>query len=440
MMKMYCVFLVSVSLSVASAAPWGKPPKKRQILKLKGHAGQSRGGSTIPILHQRKESVSISEVEEQHVDSTWQSVGYHIKAIADKVPFPNELLNQAAQSSVHMGQYVSKTVSTVDLGHVYSQAVNSSLGNGLKAISTMTSNLLQQAANSTAVQYVKSIPKEKYNRAMLWTFPMWVAIISFAGFPLVADIFHELVQWGSAGTWYRKTEEQITLQANVVTQVVNGPVITSISVLFATLVSLTISNLYSRQVDIQKSFLLEVQNIRRLQQLLETTPAVLKRAPPAKEYLRQHSDNLLRESRGDLTTFSGDDNPHVFIESTLPALLSWSHLAISKLSTEASRDSQYVLMQIQDMTYSLLQERARRWLALEAMHFPAVHYLTLSLLALSIGISFLVATDQAGFIFLYGLPVKILWSVLAGSLAALGVLCFDLSRPFGGAYHVPDQE
>jgi hypothetical protein len=252
-----------------------------------------------------------------------------------------------------------------------------------------------------------------------------------------------LVQWGSAGTWYRKTEEQITLQANVVTQVVNGPVITSISVLFATLVSLTISNLYSRQIDIRKSFLLEVQNIRRLQQLLETTPAVRKRAPPAKEYLRQHSDNLLRESRGDLTTAGGggdgDGDPHIFIESTLPALLSWSHLAISKLSTEA-RDSQYVLMQIQDMTYSLLQERARRWLALEAMHFPAAHYLTLSLLALSIGISFLVATDQAGFIFLYGLPVKILWSVLAGSFAALGVLCFDLSQPFGGAYHVPDQE
>jgi hypothetical protein len=307
------------------------------------------------------------------------------------------------------------------------------LGTVLKSVSKMPSTLLQQAANSTAGQYIESIPKGTFHRAMLWTFPMWVAILSFAGFPLVADIFHELVQWGSAGTWYRKTEEQITLQANVVTQVVNGPVITSISVLFATLVSLTISNLYSRQLDIRN---LSTRSSKAAFTNAGKTPAA---TAPAKEYPR-HLDNLLRESRGDLTTFDGDDNPHIFIESTLPALLSWSHLAISKLSTEASRDSQYVLMQIQDMTYSLLQERARRWLALEAMHFPAVHYLTLSLLALSIGISFLVATDQAGFIFLYGLPVKILWSVLAGSLAALGVLCYDLSRPFNGAYHVPDQE
>jgi hypothetical protein len=435
-MKIYCVLFFFAYLSVAHAVAWGKPPESQ--LKMKGGAVQSRGRNA-PLSNTRKDSASTNQV-----DSTQQTVAYpYIKAITDKVSTidpnellhqaaqsSNELLHQAAQSSVQMGNYVSKTVSTVDLSPV---------GHFLKSVSTMSNNIFQQAANSTAGQSIKSIPKETYHRAMLWTFPVWVAVISFACFPIVADLFHGLVQWGSSGTWYRKTEEQITLQANVVTQVVNGPVITSISVLFATLVSLTISNLHSRQVDIRKSFLLEVQNIRRLQQLLDTTPAVRKRAPEAKAFLRQHSDNLVRESRGELTTVGGDANPHVFIESTLPALLSWSHLAISKLSAE-SRDSQYVLMQIQDMTYSLLQERARRWLALEAMHFPAVHYMTLSLLALSIGISFLVATDQAGFIFLYGLPVKILWSALAASLAALGVLCFDLARPFSGAYHVPDQE
>jgi hypothetical protein len=435
-MKIYRVLFVFAYISVAHVVAWGKPPETRHTLNMKGGAAVQSRGRNAALSNKGKESASTN-----HVDSSQQTVGYHyIKAITDKLSAidANELLNQAAQSSVQMGNYVSKTVSTVDLAKRY-QAVKSPVGNCLKSVSIMSNNLLQQAANSTAGQSIKSIPRETYHRAMLWTFPFWVAAISFASFPIVADLFHGLVQWGSAGTWYRKTEQQINLQADVVTQVVNGPVITSISVLFATLVSLTISNLHSRQVDIRKSFLLEVQNIRRLQQLLETTPAVRKRAPEAKAYLRQHSDNLVRESHGDLTTVRGDANPHIFIESTLPALLSWSHLAISKLSTE-SRDSQYVLMQIQDMTYRLLQERARRWLALEAMHFPAVHYMTLSLLALSIGISFLVATDQAGFIFLYGLPVKILWSVLAASLAALGVLCFDLSRPFGGAYHVPDQE
>ena len=148
----------------------------------------------------------------------------------------------------------------------------------------------------------------------------------------------------------------------------------------------------------------------------------------------------MQESRGNLTAPAALD-PHLFIESSLPALLTWTNVAFNKLSLKArTGGTGRSLEKIQDMTYQLLIERSNRWLALEAMHFPAVHYLTLSTLALSIGISFLVATDQAGFIFLQGLPVKILWTVLAGSLAALGVLCYDLSRPFGGAYHVPGEE
>jgi hypothetical protein len=46
------------------------------------------------------QSVSISEVEEEHVNST-HSVAYHISTADSTVS--DELLNQAAQSSVQMG-------------------------------------------------------------------------------------------------------------------------------------------------------------------------------------------------------------------------------------------------------------------------------------------------------------------------------------------------
>lgn len=329
------------------------------------------------------------------------------------------------------------------------------MGNYYNAVSSKVSSVhpsyyLLQAANSPFGQFIlKNIPvhlrpsKQTLRHILLWTFPLWVALCSFATFPLVAGGFHGIVQWMSSGTWIRKTQEQIDLQTQVVTQVVNGPVITSISVLFATLVSLTVSNLHSRQVDIRKSFLLEVQTVRRLQQLLDSTDTIRKRSRAAQFYLQQHSENLVQESHGNLTcsSTSKSTDAHTFIESSLPALLAWTNRAHSKLSIKSrSGGTGRSLSQIEDMVYSLLQQRSSRWLALEAMHFPAVHYLTLSTLAFSIGIAFLVATDQAGFIFLHGLPVKILWTVLAGSFAALGVLIYDLSLPFGGAYHVPDQK
>jgi hypothetical protein len=33
--------------------------------------------------------------------------------------------------------------------------------------------------------------------------------------------------------------------------------------------------------------------------------------------------------------------------------------------------------------------------------------------------------------------VRILWSLLTTSFLALGLVCFDLAQPFGGAYHIP---
>ena len=91
--------------------------------------------------------------------------------------------------------------------------------------------------------------------------------------------------------------------------------------------------------------------------------------------------------------------------------------------------------QVRTLAQNLMNERGRRWMALQTAPFPMVHFLTLTLLALSIVVSFLVATAQAEFIFLRGLPVRLLWSVLITSFTALGVVVFDLARPFRGAYH-----
>jgi len=127
--------------------------------------------------------------------------------------------------------------STVDLvGKSANQAVNSQMGQTVggyvRTISDKVSSVdidyyFDQAANSTVGKYFAStLPKElrlskrTFRQVLLWTFPLWFALFAFSTFPIVAHCFHDMVQWMSSGTWIRKTQEQIELQATVVTQVV----------------------------------------------------------------------------------------------------------------------------------------------------------------------------------------------------------------------------
>ena len=93
---------------------------------------------------------------------------------------------------------------------------------------------------------------------LLWAIPYLVGIIAYLQFPQTTHTFRKVMIWASENKWIPLTEEAVALQTSVVTQVINGPVITSISILFATLASMTISTLYQRQMDIRKSYALEV--------------------------------------------------------------------------------------------------------------------------------------------------------------------------------------
>jgi Protein of unknown function (DUF4239) len=275
----------------------------------------------------------------------------------------------------------------------------------------------------------------------LWSIPVLAAIISYWSFPYTSLLFHTIVQWASENTWIPDTETKLNLQATVVTQVVNGPVITSISVLFATLVSMTFSTLHGRQVDIQKSFVFEVQALRQLERLLDI-PATVTVIPAeqlieAKHLTSLHANKLQAESTsGAISAEELAEAPYVYIESTLQALLDWRNNCICAIKVCHRPTADAILLQVQVLSRDMLQLRGNRWLSMTAMRFPTVHYLTLYLLAVSIGIAFLVATDEAEFIFLRGLPVRILWTVLTTSFTALGVVLFDLSHAFAGAYQV----
>ena len=272
---------------------------------------------------------------------------------------------------------------------------------------------------------------------LLWKTPLLAAVISFGTFRPTSRLLHRFVQAASQRQWLPSTDEQINLQTNVVTQVVNGPVITSISVLFASLVSITITNLHERQVTIHQSLVWEVHQQRLLQATLQAAAdkacLSLVQLEQAQSLLQQHQAALLAEQNS--TERHPHNDPHTYLESSLMALYQLcNYVRARQRGTEPQ-----LLADMQSLVRSMMKERGERWMALSAAApFPAAHYRTLELLAAGIAVSFLVATAQAEVLFaeagLYS--VRVLWTVLVTAFASLAVVCYDLSKPFGGAYHV----
>ena len=245
------------------------------------------------------------------------------------------------------------------------------------------------------------IVKNRRGKFWLWKIPLLVAFVSFSTFRPMSHFLYGLVEWTSNNKWLPSTDEQINLQTNVITQVVNGPVITSISVLFASLVSTTIANLHERQVTIQQSLIREVHRQRLLKTLLNSSFAKAclssTQQGQASALVQQHSGVLFSDK---YSKAAERTDAHLYIESSLLELLQWCHsLRTSQaLITRTSHHSVSpisLISEVESLSINIMEERANRWMALAAVHFPTAHYLTLTLLAVSIVISFLVATAQA---------------------------------------------
>ena len=234
-----------------------------------------------------------------------------------------------------------------------------------------------------------------------------------------------------------------------VTQVVNGPVCVSISVLFATLISVTISNLHSRQQDVQSTLINEVEALRSLEATLASPLYAASTTDVEKLALAQS----VAELRTAVTTESTHQesrpqrhlNPHEYIALQSDQLLNLcdgieldflSSLRQRNNKARQQQDPRPLLAALRSLIQTVRTERKARWIAVTSMHFPMAHYLTLALLVVSILVAFLVQTDESDFIFLHGLQVRVLWSILVTCFSSLAVVCADLSDAFSGAYAV----
>jgi hypothetical protein len=219
-------------------------------------------------------------------------------------------------------------------------------------------------------------------------------------------------------------------QAKIIAPAINGIVVPCISILFATMTSNTISTLRQRQIDIHTFLNTEAGDLRLLSMLVDAFPNSANKSR-CRVYLRQYTSRLIAESKD-------SEVSKVMFGSTDSEMNSFITI-LNGLATDDEneelrrRPPDTVLSESYGAVVRLNSIRSARITALQST-FPVLHFGILGLLASSICLAFLLETNQELLIFLNAIQLRILWTMLIGSISALGVVCCDLSFPFTGTY------
>lgn len=217
-------------------------------------------------------------------------------------------------------------------------------------------------------------------------------------------------------------------QAKIIAPAINGVVVPSISILFATMISNTVSSLRQRILDIREAINLEAGDLRVLTAMVDSYPNECDQNK-CRSYLIQYTSRLIAESR-----------PGVNINSLEPTGMdSEMYGLLVELNTIAKSDEVDMPASLLSESYGavarLNKERCRRVSALQST-YPSLHFAIVSMLAISICVAFLMETNQELLIFLNSIQLRILWTMLIGTFSALATVCYDLCDPFAGSNNV----
>mmetsp|Transcript_5412 Transcript_5412/g.7666 ORF Transcript_5412/g.7666 Transcript_5412/m.7666 type:complete len:432 (-) Transcript_5412:44-1339(-) len=261
---------------------------------------------------------------------------------------------------------------------------------------------------------------------MIMIIPVVSPVLAYMTYDDVARGFNFLFQiLAREQTWV--AVDGGAYQAKIIAPAINGIVVPAISILFATLTGNTVTTLRQRQVDIHAFLNCEAGDLRMLTSLVDCYPISFKRLKSL-EYIEQYTCRLIAESRS-RAVFGSTDSEMNGIISTL------NELAGSTPCGEGNCEapSGTILSESYSAVVRLNNCRSNRITAVQST-FPILHYGILLLLAGSICVAFLLETNQELLIFLNAVQLRILWTMLIGSMSALGVVFYDLSGPFRGSY------
>ena len=259
-------------------------------------------------------------------------------------------------------------------------------------------------------------------------------------------------------------------------------VVPSISILFATLISNTVTALRQRQLDVRTKINTEASELRVLSSMVDSFPPSFERNK-CRAYLMQYTSRLIAESRSDVVlnsleytgSMESEMNGFLATLNELTALSSSelrpantiiavppmvaatatastttttapngrrattphenSHTNTTTKNRSGARPADLLLSESYAAVMRLNAERSTRISALQST-FPLSQYFILVAIGSSICLAFLIETNQEILIFLNAFQLRILWTMLIGLMSTLCVLCYDLSDPFRGIFTI----
>lgn len=290
---------------------------------------------------------------------------------------------------------------------------------------------------------------------LLQSKPIIVSLFAFGTYDPTAHLFQSTIQFlqSTENKWV--AVDGGAYQALIIAPAINGVVVPAMSLLFATMIATTINTLKQRQREIQLCMHIEAAQLRILSICLddEHNSAVVGHSAgrgrllqaheqslsKCQRYLWQYTSRLLEEAGGNICFEERS------MESELSGVVSELHVMAATRTTTpmtgtavavgSSQVSPMVWNQAMQACQILIEQRAKRITALQST-FPNLHFAVLVVLGASILVAFLIETDQDILVFLNAIQLRLLWSILMGTMSVMGLVCYDLSNPFRGSYQI----
>lgn len=215
--------------------------------------------------------------------------------------------------------------------------------------------------------------------------------------------------------------------ADLIRPILNGPVTLSISILFGTLVAMTIQTLNSRQITIHNTLVSTTEEIRELWLLLESFP----------EPYKARGRNLLSTFLS--TSFQDFNQGSVTATSLRKQEMGLLLLLLNQLTDDETTKTPAYIGEVYSRVQNMKEMRSTLISTLET-DFSWAHYANIVLIANTLLFVFLLETDQDAMQFLVGFQLSICWAMLVGTYAMLGVIIYDLATPFAGIFNIMEGE
>ena len=260
--------------------------------------------------------------------------------------------------------------------------------------------------------------------------PAIMSLLAFSTYSETAKAFRTLVDFLSGHTW--ESVDGGAYLSDLIAPALTGPVSSFISLLFGTLTSMTVGNLYVRQSNMARSLCDILEDLR----LIDLHTATL----PTAQY-REESSKLI-QAYGALMIDNLEDSlsaERVKERREASRRILEQHMQLLHRVSEDKNVKDSVNSRAMDEAYSTLNRLIRTRNDLITTYenaFPIWHYGNLTILAMAILFIFLVLTDKTALLFLGGFQLRVCWAMLIGTFSMLAVVVYDLNNPLSGAFQI----